>query len=669
MGGATTLPRFESLLTFLETQFRILDCSIARTSQSNQLELHSEPKKVEKMNQNNNKSYQNASRTNNNTNADNSKKNSENCLLCSDSHWILYCQKFNDWTPIQRRYFAVEKKMCFVCLHIHEKDQCRSNYRCKKCKGAHSFKLHIDDETPSTSTIFAAMQNNSKIYATALVKVRDKIGVQHILRTFIDMGSGGALISERATQLLCLPRRHENMPLTGVDNVSLGKSTNSVQIQIESAVDESFKLALDAHVLRTIIPPRKFPDDLVKTWTHLNDITLADPHYMNPSHIDLLFGVDIYGLIIKKGIRKGLAHEPVAQNSHFGWLVFGISEHSSFNVQINAISLGENLRKFWENEEMLVKPIMTEEHANCVEHFQRTHERLPDGSFMVSLPFNMNQNDPHFLGESKKMALCQLFQIEKRFRRDSICKQRYFEEINGYLERNHMSLFKTNLNDGYFLPHHAVVRKSSTTTKQRTVYDASAKTTNGSSLNDRCLNGPTIQPELVDIFIRWRTYKIALIADIEKMYRMIKIRPKDRTFQKILWRFSENEPIKISELNTVTFGTKPAPYLAIATTFAIADAEKENYPEAAKRIKTDFYVFDCMSGSHSIESAIDLQKQLDNLCKSGHFLLRKWASNEPSVLQQIPQEHCAIKTSFELNMNESIKTFGLVWKPSNDELS
>lgn len=67
-------------------------------------------------------------------------------------------------------------------------------------------------------------------------------------------------------------------------------------------------------------------------------------------------------------------------------------------------------------------------------------------------------------------------------------------------------LFRCNVTIIIFLPHHAVVRETSTTTKQRTVYDASAKSSNGYSLNDRCLIGPTIQPELVDIFIRWRTH-------------------------------------------------------------------------------------------------------------------------------------------------------------------
>lgn len=53
-----------------------------------------------------------------------------------------------------------------------------------------------------------------------------------------------------------------------------------------------------------------------------------------------------------------------------------------------------------------------------------------------------------------------------------------------------------------FLPHHLVVKESSSTTKVRTVFDASAKTTNGRSLNDILYVGPTIQPDLFDLLIK-----------------------------------------------------------------------------------------------------------------------------------------------------------------------
>lgn len=516
LGGSTEIPRYKILEIFLETQFRIVDGSSVVLSSSEHV---------------NNTRKENTYKQIPNNIKRNQPHMNEKCPLCSNDplssgnhdHWLLNCPKFLEWSPQQCRTFAINNNSCIICLHSHEKDQCKSKYRCKKCGGAHCSKLHVDDDfiaATSNSTSVAtihSIQEGRKLFATAIVKVKDKFDTNHLLRVFIDMGSGGAFISERAVQLLCLPRKNEYKSLTGVDNTSLGNSTNSVQLHIESTVNEAFKLTLKTSVLRTIIQLQKFEKSMATNWNHLKKIELADPNFMNPSHIDLLFGVDIYGLIIKDGVRKGLVHEPVAQNSHLGWLVLGATaESDSVNVKINSISIQNELKKFWENEEVLVKPIMTEEQVKCVEHFNKTHTRLPDGSFMVSIPFNMNPLDPNFLGESKRMALCRLFQIEKRFKRDPLYKKRYHEEVNGYLERNHMSQCKLNTTDGYFLPHHAVVRESSTTTKQRTVYDASAKSLNGFSLNDRCLNGPTIQPDLFDIFIRWRTHKIALNADIEK---------------------------------------------------------------------------------------------------------------------------------------------------------
>lgn len=314
LGGATEIPKYNILMKFLETQFRILEGSNDNRNENEQVNNIQQVT----LTNTNNQQRQNKTQANQNTNFQSNKN--EKCKLCSENHWILQCSQFLDWTPIQRKNYALQNNICIVCLHSHEKGQCRSKYKCKKCNGAHSFRLHVDDDAVpntsniSTAPIYAAIQNDSKIFATALVKVLDKFGSNHLLRVFIDMGSGGALISERAAQLLCLPRKRENTPLTGIDNMSLGNSTNSVRIQVKSMVDDAFQLNINTHVMRTIINPKKFNESMASNWKHLNNIELADPQYLNPTHIDLLFGVDIYGLIIKNGIRKGLAHEPVAQN-------------------------------------------------------------------------------------------------------------------------------------------------------------------------------------------------------------------------------------------------------------------------------------------------------------------------------------------------------------------
>ena len=70
------------------------------------------------------------------------------------------------------------------------------------------------------------------------------------------------------------------------------------------------------------------------------------------------------------------------------------------------------------------------------------------------------------------------------------------------------------LNQVHYLLHHAVVRADKTTMKVRVVYDASAKS-NGPSLND-CLH--TGQSLIKDILVRFRLFKVALTADIERAF-------------------------------------------------------------------------------------------------------------------------------------------------------
>ena len=55
-------------------------------------------------------------------------------------------------------------------------------------------------------------------------------------------------------------------------------------------------------------------------------------------------------------------------------------------------------------------------------------------------------------------------------------------------------------------------------TKLRILYDASARGTNSLSLNDCLFFGPKFDQQILDILLRFRTYKIALIADIEKAF-------------------------------------------------------------------------------------------------------------------------------------------------------
>ena len=79
--------------------------------------------------------------------------------------------------------------------------------------------------------------------------------------------------------------------------------------------------------------------------------------------------------------------------------------------------------------------------------------------------------------------------------------------------------------DVSYLPMHAVCKKSSTT-KLRVVFDASARSESGVSLNDRLLVGPTVNASLVDVLLWFRLHRFALTTDVRKMYRAVLL-PED----------------------------------------------------------------------------------------------------------------------------------------------
>ena len=188
----------------------------------------------------------------------------------------------------------------------------------------------------------------------------------------------------------------------------------------------------------------------------------------------------------------------------------------------------------------------------------------------------------------------------------------------------------------YYMPHHAVMKQDSSTTKLRVVFNGSERTSNGTTLNDILMVGASHQEDLCSLIQRFRTHKIVFCADIAKMYRQIVLDPRDTHLQRILWRADRNEPVKTYELKTVTYGTSSAPFLATRCLKQLAEDEGERFPRAAEVVMRDFYVDDLISGTGNVDDALQLQGELREMLTKGGFWLRKWTSNHPALLEKIP---------------------------------
>ena len=196
-------------------------------------------------------------------------------------------------------------------------------------------------------------------------------------------------------------------------------------------------------------------------------------------------------------------------------------------------------------------------------HFEENHRRTKDGRFVVPLP---KKPDPPSLGESRSQAVRRFLSLER-----SVQSKNEFSMFNSVMQE-YFDLCHTEPvpaadlerpeKDVFYLPMHAVKKESSTTTKIRAVFDASAKSSTGVSLNDLLLVGPTVHSPLVDVLLRFRLHRVALTTDVSKMYRAIELTPEDRDLHRFLWRQSPNQPLRDFRMTRITFGVSASSFVA-----------------------------------------------------------------------------------------------------------
>ena len=155
------------------------------------------------------------------------------------------------------------------------------------------------------------------------------------------------------------------------------------------------------------------------------------------------------------------------------------------------------LRQFWEVEKIADRTCHTTEESAVSDHFKTHHTCLQDGRFLVPLPMKTGVKP---LGESCSRAVRRFLTFERSLHSKGIFPE-FKSVIEEYFSMVHAELVPTAdlekpPNSVYYLPMHSVEKKSSTTTKVCAVFDVSAKTSTGVSLNDTLMVGPTVHSPL-----------------------------------------------------------------------------------------------------------------------------------------------------------------------------
>ncbi|XP_011684943.1 PREDICTED: uncharacterized protein LOC105448195 [Wasmannia auropunctata] len=629
------------------------------------------------------------------------------CSLCGANHYISSCPTYRDKNAHQRREIIEQKELCFNCLGPHRVSACRTIKRCLTCGQKHHTSIHGTtarqadnaesaergavstnppslvhhaagvDVTANECVKSSAEKNQASdfaLLATANVRVVGPRGESVVARALLDQGSELTFITESLAQLLKLERKRAAIPLIGIGAQKSDTTRGRVDCEIRSCVAPAFSCWLTAYILPRLTA--QIPSSAVRNaeWPHLRNISLADPSFNVPGRVDLLLGADVYGSLLRDGLRQGTIGTPTAQLTALGWIVSGpvsISRAIPRGLAHSTLSsdrhLSELVEKFWTQEEMppAATPL-SEDEVRCEEHFRNTHSRTSSGRYVVRLPF---RRLPTSFGNSRSIAIRALARVQRRCALNDEFAGLYNAFLKEYEGLEHMSRVHSNEREPdlpFYLPHHGVLRDTSVTTKLRVVFNGSQKTDTGCSLNDFLYSGPKLQTDLANVMLLWRRHRFVFSADIEKMFRQILVDSRDWDFQRILWAPEPTAAPIAYRLRTVTYGLACAPYLALRVLKQLATDVGPRYPLARDILQTQIYVDDVLSGADTIPHAQEKIRQLDALLTAGGFQLQKWIANDDALLDPIEPNRRTRTTSLSMDDETVSRALGLHWHVERD---
>ncbi|KAK3878755.1 hypothetical protein Pcinc_016567 [Petrolisthes cinctipes] len=625
-----------------------------------------------------------------------------NCIFCGKQHPSEKCFSVKKLT----RDELVEKLrtlgLCFRCLEKgHISRGCK--HKCSKCQGYHNVLFCLKgqpkvtsnnvpsvsesvqpagDSVPVTSDSrtqspvsyvgvdLCKTQKGSEhlkstccVLQTAKVRVINGEGKSVDATVLFDTGSDRSYVSKslvknvRPTWLNSEPISYSAFG----NNSSQGHMCNLYDLRLEDC--KGLVHSLVAVEINTICAPLirpRVPEDTLRGYEYL---PLADD-YLHNQHInvDILVGVDSYWKFMLPNqicLQKGL----VAQECVFGWVLSGSwTSCSPMGVStqllcVNGVSEA-SLSKFWDLESVGVtcKEALTDD-SNRVQQTFTEHVKFVDGRYEVTLPWKSDTARSQ-LQDNVKLAKKRLSNLCHRFQKDPRLKEEYDAvfrayEKEGICEEVPPSQLKS-VHPTYYLPHRPVVRESSSSTKIRPVFDASAARYNGVSLND-CLDaGPSLNPDLVETLLRFRRWQVAFTADISKAFLQINVREDDRDVHRFLWQCGDQ--VRTMRFLRVPFGNKSSPFLLNAT--IKHHLQFFSHSEVVQELKENLYVDDWLSGADSIEEGkVKFTEACSILAKAG-MTLTKWSSNSKDMVGCFGCKTC---------LNEgSVKVLGMQWEIEKD---
>ncbi|XP_063427239.1 uncharacterized protein LOC134710772 [Mytilus trossulus] len=429
------------------------------------------------------------------------------CVFCKDIHPPTYCTKVSD----HKARIAIVKRdnLCLNCLGNHHANECKSKRTCRHCDKRHHSSLcnvsnHGNRETANNPDI-QNNQSQNQSTSVSLINTTENKEDTHILHSSTKMRTTVLLKTDVApvwSGSICTDTnilfdegaqrsfltddlaKTLNLKTEGVEVVHLsafGKENTSTRELRKSTVHietgNRRKFPIKVLIVPTIaVPLQNHMRNVNRDMNYLKGLRLAHPVTKEDSfEISLLIGADYYWDFIEDEIIRG--DGPTAVRSKLGYLLSGplqsgIARSSTtagiFNLLVSHKSEEFNLEAFWKLESIGIDSSENQEkETNYLKDYQESSIEFLGDRYSAKLPWKQDYEE---LPSNYDVAKRRTANVIRRIGKDATMLKKYGDiikeqERRGFIVR--VDELEPTINKVHYIPHHAVVKKDSSTTPIR----------------------------------------------------------------------------------------------------------------------------------------------------------------------------------------------------------
>ena len=598
------------------------------------------------------------------------------CWFCKTSeHWTDQFQKFLALSANDRLKVAKENHACYSCIKRagrgHNMATCSRRRQCSEvvnglqCKHFHHPLLHIKN-IPVVSSVVASGETMLPIIQAEILGPHN---IKKQANMLLDTGAQISLIRTSVAEELGLKGKNVTITMAKVGEED-DMTTKLYKVRIRSLENQSI------HTISAVgIPSISSDVSGIKLDGIAEAFSLEKEKLRRESGpIDVLIGID------QPKLHVGTTREAgnlIARYSPLGWVVFGATTEKCDVSQVFHVRCTDpiDMTDFWTTESMgmegktcscenkKLSPVEAYEAKIIEESCQKIGNQ-----WLVAYPW---VKDAAELPDNRSQAEKKLETTERRLAKNPDHAEAYDKQMREMNEMNFSrKLSKEELTSYkgpiHYISHHEVVRPNNKSTPIRIVFNSSASY-KGHRLNDYWMKGPDLLNSLLGVLLRFRENKVAINADISKMYHRVLIPERDQHVHRYLWRNMnvQQEP-DVYVKTVLTFGDKPAPAMAQTALLKTAEEGEKRYPEAAKVLKESTYMDDICDSVHSEEQARTITSEIDEILHNGGFNVKGWLSNR-SLKENV--DNATEGSESELKVLQGPvheKVLGTVWNHESD---